>query len=622
MASRSGLKGVRAAFSDALAQHAADAQPSDPPAEENRHGFPPGGWPGGPVSHLPPECPVIPLGKDGDTTYFVDTLGQLRAVNVNRWGKKILLDLFAHQPNYLTWAWPRLSAPKDGKPSRINGLEVDDACACLLKAASSRGLFAPVDRVRGRGAWIVKGSGELVWHSGQGLWRVSTHGKLQVSRPGEVDGTFYPRRPPVLEPWREAVPAEQSPAHDLIAAFQSWKWERPLLDPILLLGWIGAAFLGAALDWRPALFITGDYGQGKSTLQAIIKEVIGDALHATADTTPAGIYQRVKQDCLPVAVDELEADADNRRAVGVVRLARLAASGGVMYRGGSEHEGVEFQARNAFFFSAINPPPLGPQDRSRMALLNLRKLEQGGARPEIPGAIDTFGRQFLRQLMDGWKHWPRTLNGWKDAMRDAGLDGRTQDTYGTLLACATMLLGDAGMEAAGLPVTEPGLLGPLIAEATAAERGERTANWRACLEHLLASPIEAWKGGEKPTVGGCIELLEANHTPLDTLNKSTEPLDAARTRLALAGLGLVAPGKVCAGPALAIPATSPLLTKLFAGTIWGAGVWMHALKQGPADVVIRDRGNAQVVKINRVATRCVLVDMQAFDTVTKVEDEG
>ncbi|WP_163571449.1 hypothetical protein, partial [Klebsiella pneumoniae] len=71
-------------------------------------------------------------------------------------------------------------------------------------------------------------------------------------------------------------------AHDLIAAFQSWKWERPLLDPILLLGWIGAAFLGAALDWRPALFITGDYGQGKSTLQAIIKEVIGDALHATA----------------------------------------------------------------------------------------------------------------------------------------------------------------------------------------------------------------------------------------------------------------------------------------------------------------------------------------------------
>ena len=84
----------------------------------------------------------------------------------------------------------------------------------------------------------------------------------------------------------------------------------------------------------------------------------------------------------------------------------------------------------------------------------------------------------------------------------------------------------------------------------------------------------------------------------------------------------MAPGKVCAGPALAIPATSPLLTKLFAGTIWGAGVWMHALKQGPADVVIRDRGNAQVVKINRVATRCVLVDMQAFDTVTKVEDEG
>lgn len=641
------FRGVRAAAASAKAALAARVLP-DPAPECERDGVGAGCWPGHPSDRLPPGCPVVPLGKDGDLTYFIDTLGQLRIVNAHKWGKKILMDLFAEVPNFVIWAWPRFGKSDKNGVHPISGVDVDAATACLLKAAAARGLFSPQDRVRGRGAWLHPLTGELVWHSGAQLWMIEG-GQLVVRDPGEMAGLFYPRRPPVLEPWRESVgesdDANGTPAHALLRAFRTWKWERPALDPLLLLGWLGAALLGGALDWRPPVFITGDRGQGKSTLQGLVKAILGNALHASADTTPAGIYQRVKQDCLPVAVDELEADADNRRAIGVIKLARLAASGSVMYRGGAEHEGVEFQARNCFAFSSINPPPLGSQDKSRIVLLQLRKIDQGGRAPELPGAIDSYGSRLLRQLMDGWAPgrgrpgWVATLRAWKESMREVGLDGRVQDTYGTLLAAANLLLGDEAMEEAGMPVTEPRRLGEMLADLTAAERAEQTDNWRSCLEHLLGSTIEAWKGGEKPTIGAILAELEAGKIPADTPH--TVQGDYAGRALAAAGLGLVPrsrlahprrppPARGAPGPRpekpdreewlLAVPNSSPLVLRLFAGTVWSGGVWTHALKQAPAEIVRRD-WKPGVVKINRVAARCVLVDLQAYDRATEPEKD-
>lgn len=612
-----GLRGVRAAFADAT-KELARSLPADPPPHEKRRvgtiDVEPGRWPGAPVDRLPPDCPVVPLGVDGDAMYFVDTVGQMRAVK--QLDKKTLITLFALTPNYLQWAWPRWNA----KTMTINGLDTDEAAACLAKATAARGLFSPQDKVRGRGAWRTR-EGGLLWHAGDRLYTLN-QGKFQHANAGsEIDGVFYPRRPPIVEPWADQVDDADSPAQELFAKLQTWTFERPTLDPILILGWIGAAFLGGALDWRPSLFLTGGHGVGKSTLQGIFKTVLDDALLATTDTTQAGIYQRVRQDSLPVSVDELEADEDNRRGKKVIELARIAASGGMMLRGGAEHEGVQFEARNTFVFSAINPPPLGPQDRSRMAIINLGKLDLA----RIVGAellgVEVYGRMILRQLMDRWARYPATLAYWRRVLRDGGLDSRGQDTYGTLLAIANLLLGDEAMESAEIPVAEPERLGAMIAAATAAERAEQTENWRRCLEHLLGSTIDAWKGGEKPTVGGVLEAFERQQQPYDA---NDTPLGEARSKLAAAGLGLVLldartmqttrePGPD-ARPALAVPVSSPQLAKIYAGTIWAQGVWTGALKQAPATIVLRG-ADVRPVKINKVAARCVLVDLQAFDKV-------
>lgn len=596
-----GPKAVRAQFLDASAQLAARVALPDPdpdlPRTIDGEEWLPGQWPGHPRDRLPPGCPVVPLGVDGKTCYYVDTQGQLQAIAASEWNQNQLNMLFMDAPNFLFWAWPRFAAPSKKRTTPIiNGLEKNDAVQCLMKAAADRGLFDPADKVRGRGAWTDR-QGAIIWHSGEHLFRIE-RGRMQMSKPGDVDGMFYARRPSVITPWPAEISDEDSPAHELLGVFNTWTWERPILDPLLMLGWIGCALLGGALPWRPTIFVTGDRGRGKSTLQAIVKAILGNTLHASADTTAAGIYQRVKQDSLPVAVDELEGDDDNRKVIAVIKLARLASSGAEMFRGGAEHEGVQFRARNAFFFSSINTPPLGPQDRSRMAILSLGKVDPSraaAARVENP---EVMGRQILRRLMDQWTDFDRCFNDWRSVLRQAGFDGRGQDTYGVLLAVANQLLGAAGIEAAGLPITETGQLGALLADATASERAEQTDNWVDCLDRTMSWTIDNWKGGDRPIVGDV----------LDRLVDGKLDYDIARSMLMQAGLGLKREptGRML----LAIPPKGVSVAKIYAGTKWASGTWMHALKQGPVDVILRGPESGFVVWIAGRAERCVLVDVK------------
>jgi hypothetical protein len=610
-----GVKGVRAAWLDAEARLLAETTVNEPTAGDiDGWGYPAGQWPGAPASKLPPDCPVIPLGMDGKITYVVDSLGQMIDVATSEWTHNTLISLFAARPEYLYHHWPRFNA----KTLAINGLEVKEAHQALIKAAAMRGMFSPRDSVRGRGSWTTSRN-ELIWHAGPALYRIEGK-QLKAAKPGEVDGMFYPQRPPITIPWREPVPPKDSPAGQLLQDLDSWSWERKTLDPVLVLGGIAAMFLGAALPWRPHLFLSGDKGVGKSTLQKVIRAVLGPSVFTSEDTSRAGVYQIIGQDCLPVAIDELEASAVSRKASEIVDLARVASSGGTISRGGADHEGVQFTLRNTFLFSAINPPPMEPADRSRMAILNMGKLEKQriGREPKIDG--DVCGRMILRSLMDSWPKFHGCFEGWKKTLFLGGLDSRAQDTYGTLLALAHLLLGDEAMDAAGLPMVDGQFLGTMIARMTSTDRQDASENWRLCLEHLLGSTIEAWKGGEKPTIGRVMEEWDAKNWNLDSVNE----------RLALVGMRgreELADGKDCvdsvgvARRLLCVPLSSVGLAKIFQGSKWASGVWGSALKQAPPNVVIKDRGNGQNVKINRMTTRCLFVDLAAFDAHIGKEEQ-
>lgn len=616
-----GKRDIRAAFADAMDDRVSIARRPDPPAgDAAAWGYPAGQWPGAPADRMPPNCPVIALGRDGEHYVFMDSMGQLNRVKRTEWSKKTVLDLFAANPNYVYHHWPRFNA----KTLTINGLEVDDAVQCLMHACAEIGAISIANTVRGRGAWTVgplaalPGQGELVWHGGDGLYRVR-RGKLETSGPCAIDGTVYPGRPTVMAPWREPVPVEDSPAGDIFGFLKSWNWGRKVMDPVLVLGWIGAALLGGALPWRPYIFLVGDRGVGKTTLQNLVRAILGDTLLRTADATAAGIRQMLGADSLPVAVDELEGGADDRRATGILDLARIAASADKAIRGSSDHEAVSFTVQSSFIFSAINPPRMTVADRSRMAFITLEKLaaSRSGKEPIIND--QAIGRQLLRALMDAWagggtaSGFARTLDAWRGVLRDAGMEDRAQMTYGTLLAIAEMMLGAEALEAHGVPIAEPDRLGQWVKDQTVSERAEQQANWTLCLDRLFAFTISAWRDGVQPTVGDVVDAFLRNDEHMRR--------DAAQARLKLVGLSVK---DDFAGerrrPYLAIPISAELgPAKVFEHTQWQAGGWATALKQAPPEIVIRDRKNWQIMKINGRACQCLMVDLKALEEYGREE---
>jgi len=607
MSAATGTDAIAAGFGDAQRRLRRRRHVRDPdkghPMTFNGEEVKPGQW-----QHLasqdgmPPECPVQVLGMDGDVLYVIDALGQLASIADNAFGQNKVQRLFLNRMGYLYWAFPRYS-----KKLTVDGFDMVEVRDALYRAAGERGMWSASNRVRGLGGWTDR-TGNFVYHAGEVLY---VSGREQPT--GDYDGQFYPRRPSIPEPWSREVTDDMLKDTGLIDALNSFTFERQQIDPMLVLGWLASSFLGAALPWRPMVFVVGDRGVGKSSLQALVKGTLGDALHATADTTPAGIYQRVGQDSLPVAVDELEAGANNDRVKGVVALARLAASGAVQFRGGSNHIGTSFTAKNCFFMSAINMPPVPPQDLSRMAIVHLRPREAGytGKLPVVDQ--DVVGRMMLRRLIDRWPAFDETYQHYRSALADGGHDGRGQDTFGTLLACADLLLGDALLEELGLPTIENGLArwGEWLAPASLPEAEDGGENWRRCLNHLLTARIDAWRGGLRHTVGQLLDDLDTDGLSLADANAQLAQIDL-RVRPAME----VIPSQP-RGWMLCVPNSSQMLAQVFKGEVWGGdgstGVWSGALRQGAhTGVVITDK-HLNKVRINGVERRCTLVNVWQYN---------
>lgn len=604
----------REALSDMASAHAADPDPN-----LARAGVKPGQWQGAPHDAMPPDCPVQVIGRDGDGVIWCrNATGDLRAITRKDWTMAMISELFSPFINYAFWAWPAFGKEKKtdmatGEVSEVlivKRVERDKLFTCLGNEASRKPLFDPAKQHRGRGGW-QDSNGAFIWHSGKNMFTTRGSG-IDKAPPQEHDGYLYTRQPETIRPWHGRVTPSESPARRILSQLRTWNWERPYLDPMLALGYIPVGLMGGALKVRPHIFTTGGAGVGKSTLHHLFRQVLDGVVFATVDTTAAGIYQRMKQDALPVMVDELENKPGSSKATSVIELARVAYSGGEIARGGADHEGTTFQMHSSFFFSAINLPQMGVQDRTRMAILNLARLDApNGTGEGILAKPEADGPMILRQVMDGWDDFNKNLMPkWWEILARQKLDSRAIDTYGTLLAACEMLVGFEAMEEAGLPVSDWDQLGHIIGAATAPDRAEQLDNWHRCLIRLLQSTIDAWRDGQRPSVGGVMDDFSTSKAVTDI------DIDAARKKLELVNLSCRAKGdgpsgQPNAGPFLAVPHTGPQLSRLFAGTEW-EGQWSLALKQGvKSGVVLNDRSKGQM-KINGATMRCLLVDMAAL----------
>lgn len=614
--SKSGAGAIRDIFRGARRQldELAAANVPDPGPNEPRDGLRAGAWEGAPHDAMPPGCPVTVMGADAEGHVWCrNALGH--PVMIEKWDMATIARLFAPQINYAFWAWPAWGKVKlqEGDTVRevleVKRIERDKLFTCLANEASKKAMFDPHKQLRGRGGW-KDGNGEFIWHSGRYLWKVK-NGQLAAVRPGEHDGAQYTVQPETIIPWEGPIKPEESPARRILADLRTWNWERPWLDPVLVLGWIGTAFLGEAADVRPVLFTTGGKGVGKSTLHELLRYVLNRVMIQSANTTPAFIYQTIKHDTLPLLLDEVESKAGDRRGPELIELARIAYSGGNIGRGSQEGVPANYTMHSSFMFSAIIAPHMEVQDKSRMARLNLDKVAPGAKRFVVV-RHEEDGRMILRQVMEGWQRFRDTLlPDWWNVLQPQGFDSRIIDTFGTLLAMADLLVGPEALEEMGLPVTEPTRLGEIIKDAISADLDEHVDKWQKCLNLLLMSQIDQLRNGKRPTVGGVMDELSSSPLEMD--------IKLARECLEAINLGCKAKGSLGdpgGGPYLAVPPDGPAIAKVFEHTEFLKGNWFDAMKQAPKTVVIRDRENG-VVRINGISRRCLLVDMGAFHAFGK-----
>lgn len=528
---------------------------------------------------LPDSSPVVPLGTNDGQFFYIDSNRQLRTLAAGKHNRLELMALFGDKAFLLSEYWPRMD--RDGT---VEGWRPELAAQALMEACSAKGVLDLYESVRGPGCWKAQ-DGALVMHCGD-----IVHAGLTKLNPGKIGNFVYPAAAPKPRP-AETENAMQA-SQELLGLFKTWNWSRPELDPFLLMGWIGAAILGGALDWRPLVWITGDKSTGKSTLHKVLKSVLGSGgLISASDASAAGLWQSVGHASLPIALDEQESEEDNRRNNNLIKLARHAASGGAVLRGGSDHRHADFTVRSCFLFSSILIPPMLGQDISRMAILQLSKIT--GALPPIieTEALEKTGAIFRRRLLEQWPRFTDTLAAYRFMLNTAGHGARGADQFGTLLACYDLLSFDR------VPDTDTlSEWAELLQATNLEEMQDDVADHERCTAHLLTSIVDVFRNGSRKSIGHWIEIA-AGYKHGDSVE--------ANNALSTFGLKVhTDKGKRY----LRVAHYHQGLAKLFEGTQWGgragtSGVWVQALKR------IDGSHSLAGIRFDGVKTRCTEIPL-------------
>ena len=155
-------------------------------------------------------------------------------------------------------------------------------------------------------------------------------------------------------------------AQAIARAVMSYRWETEDAGRRFL-GWIVAAILGGALEWRPHLLMTAPSTQGKTwILKEVLEKIMGPLLTSISDATPAAISKLTAHASLPIAIDE--AEPSEEWVLELLKTLRAASSDfGSRIRVAPGNNGVNFQqARFCALLAGTVAPALGRADDTRL----------------------------------------------------------------------------------------------------------------------------------------------------------------------------------------------------------------------------------------------------------------
>ena len=301
---------------------------------------------------------VVPLGFDRGVFYYLSlAAGQVFDLTPGAHTKSSLMAM-ASVPHY----WERTRFFGKG------GVAWDAAADNLMNECRAQGVYDP-DRVRGRGVWMDQD--RAVLHLGDRLVVDGRNASLQLA------GSKFVYEASRAMAAVTAAPLTSSDAHKLVKICGSLRWERGI-SGTLLAGFIAIAPICGGLAWRPAIWIVGGSGSGKTYLKDnILVPALGQiALQVQSKTSEAGIRQSLGSDARPVIFDEAESEdqAAAHRMQGVLDLVRQSSSegGADIVKGSADGRARRYRIRSCFAFSSINAGILHEADANRISMLGLR----------------------------------------------------------------------------------------------------------------------------------------------------------------------------------------------------------------------------------------------------------
>ncbi|ADK99400.1 hypothetical protein [Brevundimonas subvibrioides] len=478
---------------------------ADPDTERRLGAFP---------NPSPAECPVVPLGYDGNLMIFGMPEGEIRREIAGRIGSLLKTDIFccsAGQAFLANWR------DKDDKFQR------ELAAVWFNRQCREAGKWDARRISRSLGVW-PDGPVKIVLHKGDEVLRYSPDGMVEtvpiIDALRVRSGPLYKLFPPGIAP---TDPATSADGHWLLKQFGMWRFdvlaEDGLTGADVLAGWVMAAMLGAVAPFRGHLLIRAMAGSGKTTLMTLVHAAMsalsGELINSFSD---AGFRSDIAGMARPIALDEVEGALDGGPSPVeqvMAYLRNMATGSGSNRKQGSQDGGTVTQtAVGSVIMAAILPPPLDSALGSRVADIRLLPLngsdlseEDRLARPRLatdPVIAEATRRAgelspaFLGRALTGAWRYRQDVESMKAALIDANHDARTADLIAMLAAGRRLLLHDAPLtprEAAD----DVGFWAPLLKQR---ETVEVTSNPGAdALAHLLTADSGLHRGDRRVTIG-------------------------------------------------------------------------------------------------------------------------
>ena len=557
------------------------------------------------------DCPITALGHLDGIFHFLDIGGQKRQLNARQLGSRHdLLSLFGGDEAWLRKTYPRpvMVTDKDDKGNKTTAwvvvVNVNAAAQGLMQRCAAAGLFGDHVVLRRPGVWPAPDGGIAV-HCGDAVMV----GDAWLPA-GAVTGGIYwcasPRTP------RPALACPLAVAADLFGRLRDyWNWSVPG-GPAAVLGLICTAYYGAAIEWRPAGFLMGDTGSGKSSLLALIRAAL-PVHYYTNDTTKPGIEQAIDGRAMASIIDEASDRADPEAARRLIDLV-LSASGGEGTkgtRGTIDGKGRRIEVSGTIIMSSINPPDLEPQHLGRFALIELR-----GPAPGVDYRVQhrdaaAFARANAAALwgraLGAFERFQAALVRFRTGLSAAGCGPREMDQAGALIAGWWVLTHEGLPDERGV-AEGIGAIDGLIRRASDITTEGRP---RRCVDHMMASFVELHRSSEKETVGtlllrawgnGYLEGVEAAADHLTRYGIRVIRADAHADRQ-----GRPVPRKADGDGVWLAPA-NPKLASFFAGTPFDSGRWRYEVAR--LETCRPSTGN---VRVGAVAGRAVWVSRSDLD---------